>query len=81
MQWGVPRRHVISSKGEKKYKKLPPLPAFDAGRFIREYEDEVWATDVRLERLCLCELGGLEELADGGRVHKLRREVDSVALP
>lgn len=46
-----------------------------------ECEDVVWAEDVRLERLCVCEMGGVEEGAGGGRVRKGRREIDGVALP
>lgn len=80
--WG-PQGYILLPNGARKYRKPRfRLPRFDARDLIKAYENEIWAKDVHLQRLCVCELGSTENLPDGGKVFKLPPEIDSVvALP
>ncbi|CAD6581347.1 MAG: hypothetical protein ASARMPREDX12_000440 [Alectoria sarmentosa] len=62
---------------------------FDATALIERYRDVVWASDVRIEKVAICEmgakdvLGGEEEDGGGGVevVDQVYREIASVELP
>ena len=79
--WDKPCPFVVLPNGRRYYKRDSPLPRFDARDLLKKYENEIWAKDVRLERLGLRGVGATERNPDGKKVFKDAPEVDSVALP
>ena len=59
---------------------------FDATALIERYRDVVWASDVRIEKVAICEMGAKDVLGgeDSGGVvvvDQVYREIASVELP
>ena len=81
MSWGEPSPLVVQPNGKKYYRKTFRYPTFDSRELLKKYENEIWATDIPVERLSLREVGASEKDPDGERVFKEKPEVDSVALP
>ena len=81
VNWGNPNPFVVLPNGSRRYKPDFRVPAFDARDLLKKYENEIWAKDVRLERLGLQTVGATERNPDGENVFKDPPEVDSVALP
>ena len=80
IHWGGPYPFVVLPNGSKRYREFRH-PTFDARELLKKYENETWATDVRLERLSLLGVGATERNPDGVKVFKEQPEIDSVALP
>ena len=81
ISWGEPSPFVVQPNGKKFYQKNFRYPTFDARELLKKYENEIWATDIPVERLSLRGVGASEKDPDGERVFKEKPEVDSVALP
>ena len=81
VHWGKSKPFVVLPNGSRYYKADFRVSAFDARDLLKKYENEIWAKDVRLERLGLWGVGATERNPDGEKVFKDQPEVDSVALP
>lgn len=57
-------------------------PQVDARALVKEYKDHVWADEVRLERIAICEMGAEKVRNEAGQVvDEVYREIASVELP
>lgn len=56
---------------------------FDATDLIARYQDVEWATDVRIEKVAICEMGAKDVVGEeeGKVVDQVYREIASVELP
>ena len=81
MDWSGPNPFVVNPNGNRFYYRERRRPTFDAKELLNKYENEIWATDVPVERLSLQGVGASEKNPDGEKVFKGQPAVDSVALP
>ena len=74
-----PHEFIPDSKQPGKYRRVLP-PLFETGDIIQKFKNFVFAEDIRLERLSLCELGLQKQIERFGAEAQLS-EVCSVPLP
>ncbi|CAO1605347.1 hypothetical protein XANCAGTX0491_008867 [Xanthoria calcicola] len=76
------RKEGTKPKGKKKGKRKKQVVKFDARELMERYVDFVWAQDVRIEKVAICEMGA-KKLTDqeGEVVGEEYTEVASVPLP
>ena len=62
-------------------KNNPGVEKLDATALLEEYGAYEWAKDVRIEKVCICQMGAKKEVVDEVVVNEEYLEVASVALP
>lgn len=76
------RKEGTQPKGKKKGKRKKQVVKFDARELMRRYVDCVWAQDVRIEKVAICEMGAKKMTDEKGEVvGEEYTEVASVPLP
>ena len=78
----TPSISVTLPDGRTRLRNKYRVPAFDVRELLKKYENEIWATDLHLEKLRLQRVGATKRNPDGKKVlDKEQPEIDSVALP
>ncbi|KAG8630573.1 hypothetical protein KVT40_002192 [Elsinoe batatas] len=75
-----PAHETPPSLKKKHTRRLPPLK-LDARSLIEKYKDHIWARDVAIDRVAICEMGAKNVLNDKGEVvDQVYQEVASISL-
>ena len=76
------RKEGTEPKGKKKGRGKKQVVKFDARELMKRYVDFVWAQDVRIEKVAICEMGAKKTTEEKGEVvGEEYTEVASVPLP
>ena len=81
-RYAMPQASATASTGQGHGPKANAFVKIDARSLLDEYKDFIWAENVALDRLAICEMGAKKSSDDSGNVvDEQYTEVASIALP